>query len=99
MKTAIIERNTVKRQVDMEKSKVTRNEDRIKELLSNYRRKKLDVKRIIEEEKLEADSMGNKKLLYKVIKDKRKDNDQIRAIETDTGEIVREEKEILRKTL
>ena len=106
VKAAIKERNAARKERDREKfkSEELQNEMKIRDLEQKFRDKKLAVKRIVVEEKtkcwnkftekLEEDSRGNMKLLYRVVKSKRKPMDNIKALEDCNGNMVRNESDI-----
>ncbi|XP_049794626.1 uncharacterized protein LOC126204282 [Schistocerca nitens] len=76
---------------------VPKDEHKVTTLEKDYRQKKLQAKRIVKEEKekswetftqkLEQDSKGNQKLVYGLLKSKRSDREDIKAIETEYGDI------------
>lgn len=105
VKDAIKERNIAKRNMETEKRNqnqglVPKDEHKVKTLEQEYRQKKLQAKRVVKEEKekswemftqkLEEDSKGNQKLLYGLLKSKRSDKEDIKAIETEDGNIIRD---------
>ena len=90
VKMEIKERNNIRKELFKEKQKRDESdESKINRLHSEYKRLKLQVKRSIKEEqdkcwgefadKIEVDSRGNMKLLYKVIKSKRTEQERIKA--------------------
>lgn len=106
VRSSIKERNMAQKERDREKSKPeqVRDEEKIRDLEQVYRDKKLRVKRVVEEEKikcwenftqkLEEDSRGNMKLLFRVIKNKRNSVETIKAIEDPNGNLARKEEDI-----
>lgn len=87
-----------KTKIRKEKKKTTdKDKEQILQERVVYRERKLNAKRIIQEEKekcrkeftrkLEEDSLGHKKLLYRVINNMRKANDTTTAIETEEENI------------
>ena len=105
VKEAIKNRNMAKKNTELENRNqnqglVPKNEHKVTTLEKEYRQKKLQAKRIVEEEKekswdiftqkLEQDSKGNQKLLYGLLKSKRSDREDIKAIETEDRDIIRD---------
>ena len=105
VKDTIKERNIAKKKMEAEKRNqnqglVPRDEHKLTTLEQEYRKKKLQTKKVVKEEKeksweifthkLEEDSKGNQKMLYGLLKSKRSNReDNIRAIETKDEEIIR----------
>ncbi|XP_046994414.1 uncharacterized protein LOC124606476 [Schistocerca americana] len=103
VKDTIKKRNRAKKNMKCEKRNqnqwlVPKDEHKVTTLEKEYRQKKLQAKRIVKEEKeksseiftqkLEQDSKGNQKLLYWLLKSKRSDREDIKAIETEDGDSI-----------
>ncbi|XP_049940801.1 uncharacterized protein LOC126416963 [Schistocerca serialis cubense] len=102
-------RNMARKNMEFEKRNhnqvlVPKDEHKVKTLEKDYQRKKLQAKRIVKEEKeksweifiqeLDQESKGNQELLYRLMKSKTSDREDIQAIEIEDGDIIRDMEDI-----